>query len=134
MLQNFRGDYPVLIVRGDLTLDFTASADGLSEVAQGINYNPAGAPYLGINDASIADTYPSRIDGLVYCTGNITFANSSSRVNGAVICGGTADVGSSITINYDSNLIDIPPQAFTDDPTGQITMQIVRGSWEKVVN
>ena len=134
LFQTFRADYPVLIVRGNVVLDFTASANGLSETGRVTNFNPAGAPYLGNTDLTMTNTFPSQIDGLVYCTGNLTDQNSSSGVNGAVICGGSATFESDFFIIHDDDLLINPPEGFTQNPAGLLTMKIIRGSWRQVVD
>jgi hypothetical protein len=117
LFQNTRADYPALIVDGDLVIQYSRSASGLSESAAGVNFNPPGAPYQGVSDADTSDTYPAEMDGLVHVTGTL-FVSKPYLVRGAVIAenpGGEAmrlDTGS-MQVVYDPSLYTSPPQFYT---------------------
>jgi hypothetical protein len=117
LFQNTRADYPALIVDGDLYIKFTRAASGLSESSAGVKFTPGGAPYHGVTDADMSDTYPSEIDGLVHVTGFLTVSRPF-LVRGAVIAEGSGgdavrlDTGS-MQVVYDSTLYTSPPQFYT---------------------
>ncbi|MCZ6835164.1 MAG: hypothetical protein O7G85_05255 [Planctomycetota bacterium] len=135
LLQNSVARYPVLMVKGHLRFEYESGEGGLDESSgTNVNYNPVGAPYLGITDSDLDDSYPSQIDGLVWCTGNMTVVSESSQVNGAIICNGSFVLSSSLTINHLPELMESPPEGFTQSPQDQITMQFVRGTWRQMVD
>jgi hypothetical protein len=133
LLQPSRSDYPVLIVQGDLVLQYTTTGTPLSEAARGYNYNPPGAPYQGIADTDQADQYPSEIQGLVHVTGTLDVKHDG-LVRGAVIGESTALTDAARyeennTMVYTPSLFTNPPQGYT---TG-VKMQPQSGSWKQVV-
>ncbi|TWT41162.1 hypothetical protein RAS1_38560 [Phycisphaerae bacterium RAS1] len=129
-LEPHRADYPVLIVNGELVLDFSGSAlSVLSESSASTNFNPIGIPYAGVTDVDTGDSYPSTIQGLVYVTGNATFSTTAS-VNGTVICGGNATLSGTHTLTHDSTLYDNPPAEFRESAT----MKVTPGSWSQKVD
>ena len=101
--------YPVLIVNGDITFDFTGSAAGLKESLWGVNFNPVGAPYLGFGDTDQIDDFPSGIEGLVHCTGRFLVKNTLATIRGAIICESDARILSDLTIIHDPSLLIYPP-------------------------
>ena len=115
-------NYPALLVSGDM--DFTLSKNNLRENNLGINLNPPGTPYNGEEDSDISDTYPGRVTGIVYVSGNIT-ANTYPVFNGTVVGGGTLTLNEDMDVNYDSIFSNNPPPGFS---TGD-AMQISRRSW-----
>ena len=134
LLQPFRPDYPALVVNGNLLFQYTSTNTPLSESAQGANYNPSGAPYLGASDGDTGDQYPSEIDGLVHVTGTLN-VQSDALVRGAVVCefpGGTDAVRfeANNEIVYDPTLFTNPPQGYTT----AVPMVPQAGSWRQVVN
>ena len=132
-LHPFRADYPVLLVRGRLVLDFTASGDGLREADWTKNFNPDGAKYLAVGDVDMADVYPSLIQGFVHCTGQLTVPDRPAAVTGAVLVEADVVIDGDLTINYDAEFLTTPPVGYTQDPLDFVQMQIVRGSWRQVV-
>jgi hypothetical protein len=136
LMHNARPDYPVLIVDGNLTLQYDSSGT-LSESTQATNFNPAGVPYPypgGATNATQIDTYPSEIQGLVHCRGSVTVAGSSGRIRGALICeysgaGEAVDVSSPFEIVYDPTLYSNPPMGYQQN----LKMVIQTGSWRQVV-
>jgi hypothetical protein len=132
LMQPARPDYPVLIVDGNLDLEYDASG-GLSESANGTNYNPVGAPYQNVTDSDTADTYASEIDGLVHIKGTIIM-NMAPLFRGAIICESGAltnaiDVSGTPTVVYDPTLYSSPPMGYTKS----VTMSIQAGSYRQVV-
>jgi hypothetical protein len=130
LLVNFKSDYPVLIVNGNVSFEFTGAASGgLSESAQARNYNPAGAAYSGQTDADNSDTYPSEVVGLVHVLGNIEIKNFASRFRGTIVAHGNILVSHQPQITYLSSMA-------TDAPWGYVnyaTLNVSQGSWQRSV-
>jgi hypothetical protein len=61
LMQNYRSDYPVLIVDGDVYIRHKSADLQLSESVCAMNFNPVGAPYEGATDGDMLDEYPSEI-------------------------------------------------------------------------
>jgi hypothetical protein len=133
LLERHRADYPVLIVKGWIELNFTASAIGLSETLWNVNFNPVGADRLGFSNTTKLDIFPSKISGLVHCMGSLNVFNQPAEVDGAILCEGAAAVESGLTINHDPTLVSDPPMGYTQDPADLATMKIARGSWRQIV-
>jgi hypothetical protein len=117
LFQNTRADYPALIIDANLVIQFTRSTTGLSESTTGVNFNPPGAPYQGVADGDLSDTYPAEMDGLVHVAGSLT-VSKPFLVRGAVIAEGSGgdavrmDLGS-MQVIYDSTLYSSPPQFYS---------------------
>ena len=126
--------YPVLIVNGNLTFDFTGSANGLKEAIWGVNFNPDGARYLGSGDPDQLDDFPSGIEGLVHCTGSFVVKNTPATMRGAIICELNVSITSDLSIVHDPDLLTDPPLGYTEAPVSAVEMKIVRGSWRQVVD
>ena len=115
-----------------------SSAVILSEVDNGVNFNPAGTPYGGVDDIDITDQYPSLIKGLVYASGDVNATSSWSTIaiHGIMIVGNTLNIkpsssGGSVTdITYDRSYYDNPPPGFSSAPT----MVISPGTWRQTVD
>lgn len=110
------GNYPALLVSG--SIEFKTSSFNLDEAALGVNFNPPEAPYLGLTDNDMADTYPSEISGLVFVSGNmnlpIDFLESVFR--GVVICN-SISANSACRFHYRPLLLDYPAPGFSSgDP------------------
>jgi cytoskeletal protein CcmA (bactofilin family) len=129
LMRPHREDYPVLIVDGNLELTFDSTAVSLSEADEGVNFNPAGAPYLGVSDADKVDVYPSEIRGLVHARGAITLKNTA-RVRGTVLGESSATSDGDNQIIYNSKLYAYPPYGYTQPPI----MKIAPGSWRQIVD
>lgn len=127
-LHNYRSDYPVLIVDGDLELLYLSDKSNLSESACGTNFNPIGAPYGGATDSDMLDDYPNEIQGLVHVTGTLQF-EQTARVRGAIICEGSVICAGDNEIVHDPQLLDNPPEGYFN-----YTMQVKPGSWKQVVD
>lgn len=119
------GNYPALMVEGNFRLGHWDL--WVSEVSQGVNFNPPGTPYLGETDNLDDDNYPSSIDGLVYISGQISFTGSDSPVvNGCLVCGSVV-ADANLEANYSDVYLNYPPPGFAiGDP-----MRIQRGSWKR---
>jgi hypothetical protein len=125
LLHNYRSNYPVLIVQGNLEVNML-STTGVSELVHGVNLNPPGAPYQGTADSDQLDAYPNEVQGLVHVTGTLTM-DSGSLVRGGIICEGKLTAGAS-SIIYDATLHNDPPMGYCT-----YEMAPARGSWKRVV-
>ncbi|MBN2450025.1 MAG: hypothetical protein JXR77_06530, partial [Lentisphaeria bacterium] len=127
--QNYRSDFPVLIVQGNLVINCSSANTPLSEVANAKNYNPAGAPYEGTYDDDALDVYPNEIRGLVHVQGTLNL-QSTSRIVGAVLCNGAVTLSGVTTIVHNPALYACPPDGYTF-VSG---MQISPNSWHQTVD
>ncbi|MCA9288778.1 MAG: hypothetical protein KDA05_09355 [Phycisphaerales bacterium] len=99
----YTSGYPSLIVQGQIR--FQVSTAPLDERAGGaINFNPPGAPYLGVSDTDRLDTYPSGISGIVFATDDIIVDNNLT-VTGTLITLDSLTVRKPLTITYDPALL-----------------------------
>lgn len=126
-IQNYRSDYPALIVDGALDFMLNSASYGLRESAQTMNFNPVGSPYLGVTDSDMLDTYPNEVQGLVHVKGTLTMT-LTSRVRGVIISEGN------VTLNGTNEIVH-QPTLYSNPPMGYVTytMQIASGSWRRVV-
>jgi hypothetical protein len=128
-MQNYRSDYPVLIVDGNMEMKYQSYSGMLSEAVESTNYNPPGAPYQGQSDLDMADEYPNEVQGLIHITGFLKL-NETARVKGAIICEGSVECASQNTIIHDPTLYAIPPEGYTYVDG----MKISPGSYRQVVD
>ena len=108
-------NYPVLLVKGSIAVNTTATAlaDNLATGdlnVLSVNYNPTSTPYNGVSDTTYSTTYPSEIDGLVYVSGNLTTSNAPT-FKGIVLVGGTVTVSGTLNLTYDATSYNTPPPA-----------------------
>jgi hypothetical protein len=129
-MQNYRDDYPVLIVDGNIELRFYSNGDVLDEAAWSHNFNPPGAPYHDSTDGDQSDEYPSQIQGLVHCTRGL-FMRRTALVIGAIICEQTATFSDTPKVIHDYNLIANPPEGYTQPGS---EMVISKRGWNQVVD
>ncbi len=104
--------FPILMVREkDVTID--PGGGGLSEFWCNANFNPPGSPYDGFGeDADQADTYPSRLDGLIYGGHKLKFAGPAT-VNGAVVAAENVEITAGLTVRQDIGYYRSPPPGFS---------------------
>lgn len=130
-------NYPALMVEGDFA--FKTFDTQLSEASTGVNFNPAGTPYLAASDDTMDDTYPSLISGIVYVSNDATDDSSFTRtaVNGVWIVGNTLTAIASSSkdpiyfdLTYDSRYRDNPPPGFR----GPAQVVVSPGTWRQVVD
>ena len=127
LIENFRAEYPALIVDGDADLEFDGGDGLLSEANLGMNLNPTGAPYEGITDADTSDSYPSQLRGFVHITDDLTVTDTA-RVKGACLVNGTASIRDEVVFAHDSAIVDTPPIGY-----GDVTaFTIAPGSWQRI--
>ncbi|MGE5295344.1 MAG: hypothetical protein ACM3VT_11000 [Solirubrobacterales bacterium] len=127
--QNYRPQFPVLIVDGNLTIKCTSASTTLSEATNAKNYNPTGVPYGGVCDTDAVDTYPNEIRGLIHVSGSFVL-QQTAKIVGTVLCGGTVTCDGINTIVYDAGLYSCPPTGYTFVDG----MAISPGSWRQTVD
>ena len=134
-----RTDLPTLLIRHTTatnTQDSISPAIGtLSESALGQNLNPIGSPFNRTENATLTDSYPSRIDGLVHVifpSGNLggssVLIGNGASLRGTLLTTGIASIpASGAFLTFDEAL-------FADPPDGYFTasMQIIPGTWMPV--
>lgn len=132
-IENYRSDYPAVIIRGDAEFAHTRNGapthNHLREADHFTNYNPAGAEYLGVSDADQADEYPNEIRGLVHVIGDTNWANQG-RIRGSLLVEGDLTVNHNPEVVYNLDATT-PIWGYTDLGAGEMT--IVEGSWQRVV-
>ena len=122
-------NYPSLLVRGNMNIGLDTAS--LNEGDLGINLNPFGAPYDGVTDSMIDDTYPSRLSGLYYVEGSATFTDNTN-IHGLLVAGAQIStvLSSTLTVAYDGSFAASPPPGFYEPPT----MVVADRSWRQVVD
>ncbi|MCB9850359.1 MAG: hypothetical protein H6817_06600 [Phycisphaerales bacterium] len=119
-------NYPALMVDGDVTFGFVGG-EKFNEADLGVNLNPVGANYNGVEDSALDDTYVSKITGLVYAAGDVEFSGNSPTFDGMLVSdGGASNSGSAnITIMYGNRAYLEPPPGF-----GTGSLEPVAGTWQ----
>ena len=128
-MQNYRSDFPVLLVEGNLVIKSKSVEGPLSEATCSTNFNPAGAPYGGTSDSDTTDQYPNEIRGLVHVKGSLSL-QQTARIAGGVICEGAVTCEGANAIIYDAALYTSPPKGYTYVEK----MKVSPGSWKQVVD
>ncbi len=121
-------NYPSLLVRGNLDLNYTNAV--LAETSSNANYNPPGSPYAGLTDTDVLDSYPSLIKGLVYASGAIT-TNNTATIQGVLVAGTTMAMAGTVSLTYADTFYTNPPPGFGAATTA---MQLSAGSWKRIVD
>lgn len=124
--QPYRSDYPALISDCDVQIKLTSVLGSLSELLQGTNYNPTGAPYAGVTDSDQLDTYADEIQGLVHVKRNLSL-DATSRVRGVIICEGAVSANAAEII-YTASWGGKTPMGYHT-----YAMGISPGTWERAV-
>jgi hypothetical protein len=126
--------YPALIVGATSGLS-TANMKvahtrrGLSEAANGVNFNPAGTPHDAVGtDADLNDTLPSEIRGWMYIGDTLTFGNEPT-VRGVVLAGDDIVLDGKPIIYWDPAPIHHPPPGLE----GKLELRSREGSSTKAV-
>lgn len=134
-----RTDLPALLIRhttATSTQDNLSPAVGtLSESALGVNLNPAGTPFNSVENATLTDSYPSRISGLIHVIfpaanlgGSSVLVGSGATLRGTLLCTGNITVpASGASLTFDESLYADPPEGYY---TG--SMQLIPGTWMQV--
>jgi cytoskeletal protein CcmA (bactofilin family) len=128
LMQNYRSDFPTLLVSGNTIIKCTSATTQLSEVTLAMNFNPTGAPYNGGTDNDKKDTYPNEIQGLVHVEGSLRL-QQTARIVGAVVCNGSITCEDTNTITYTPSLSACPPRWYTYADG----MRLSPASWKQVV-
>jgi len=113
LLHNYRSDYPVLIVDGDVEMKHNSATLDLSESVCATNFNPPTAPYEGESDADQSDSYPNEVRGLVHVKDDALIAETA-RFRGTIICEGDLDFEGNSQIIYDSTIYQDPPVGYSE--------------------
>jgi len=129
LIQNYRSDFPALLVSGNLIIKNTSASTQLTESGCSTNFNPSTVPYNGASDTDKTDSYPNEIDGLVHVDGTLSL-QLTAKIVGAVICNGTVTCAGTNTIAYTSSLYTCPPKWYTY-VSG---MMLSPGSWTQLVD
>ena len=110
----------------DVTLQ--GSNTWLSEATAGVNFNPAGNPYLGATDTTLDDDYPPQFNGIIQVTGgstNTLALKANTYVNGTVIADCPVTTSSQTTLVQDPTIFANPPPGYA---TGS-ALNEVPGTW-----
>jgi hypothetical protein len=106
---------PCLLVKGNISMSFNmGSGAQLNEASETVNFNPSNSPYPwsgGTTDSDQTDSYPSRIEGLIYVSGNLTSNAQRNTAIGNTIVGGNYSVtGDNVTFtHYPTYAVYAPP-------------------------
>jgi hypothetical protein len=121
-------NYPAVLVDGPISLNIGTTA--LSESNTGTNFNPAGTPYLGVSDTDKADTYPSKLKGLIYVS-SWCDVYGAVRLEGVLVVAGDLWIPGTLEVTFSSLYRNNPPPGFerTNRP-----MVVDPGTWKPVVN
>ena len=120
-------NFPVLLVDGSFQVNTGASV--LDEDEIGVNFNPPGTRFDGVEDSDLDDTYPAVIKGLVYVSIDLTTSNDAA-FEGVVVVGNTVIGSGNVTVNYQGGFLASPPPGFTGPPR----MYTSPGTWQRVVD
>ncbi len=121
-------NYPSLMIQGSPLILIELSPSPLSEAAISTNLNPPSAPYQGVWDTDAVDSYPTRIEGLVYVSQDATL--DTSTFEGVVVVGNKITTRDSPTFNYRDTFLNNPPPGFE----GPLRMVTTPGSWKRAVD
>lgn len=114
-----RPGYPALIVDSDITI---CPDRDLSEKNLGVDFSIPGEPGNG----SIAEVYPNRIQGMIYCDGNLSLGKQCN-ILGTVIATIQCLVVDDTIINWNPSILDNPPPKFYD---GYLVP--AQGTWRQI--
>ena len=133
LFQPARPGYPVLVVLGNLELNYRSEGERLSEALLGTNFNPPDAPFLGVSNGTQTDEYPSEIQGLIYVSRRTTWRRNG-LLRGALISEGPSgmvgiDVFGHPRVMYDRQLFFDPAPWLTS----RVDMIPDRSSWKQIV-
>jgi Tfp pilus assembly protein PilX len=133
LIQPTRSDMPALLVKGEAKIHHTAGLLALQELTLGMNLNPVGAPYNGISDSDVLDSYPSEIQGLVHVTAQAAL-HQTATIRGTLISNSTGndsvDVNDFPSVLFQPGIYANPPMFYTT----RVDMPVQRGSWRQLAN
>jgi hypothetical protein len=127
-MQQLAPNYPALMVQGSFRFDMAQLLTNSRTLSEGsVNFNPPGAPYLGLTDTDSSDSYPSRIEGIVYVTGEARITDNSDFV-GTLLADRVVVQGSQVlTVMHQRYALDYPPPGFSAGPG----VRALPGSWRR---
>ena len=113
-------NFPAVLVDGCLALEFYGG-ETLEEDDRDVNYNPPGAPYLGQENLTKNDEYPSRVQGMIYASMDVYFIDDTPQIHGLIVAGNyalrnTTSGSCAVTVTYDPIYRDQPPPGFSRGP------------------
>ena len=115
-------NYPCLLVQSVTGASFGLqySNAALSESSAGVNLNPPSTPYNGTSNTTTTDSFPSLINGLIYCSGDLAASNYVT-VNGVLIVnGGLTWTAGTMSLTYSGIYAKNPPAGFYQVPVPMI--------------
>ncbi|MAT15856.1 MAG: hypothetical protein CMJ46_11380 [Planctomyces sp.] len=119
-----KSNFPCLLVKGSFSI--CANNDGLNETRDDVNYNPIGAAHSSLGeDADTVDIIPTRINGLIYVSDDLTFKNNTN-IEGVVLTGDKTDIFNTFTLTYNSIFFTHPPPGFSAPETIRILLNSVQ--------
>lgn len=125
------GDLPTLVLTTAATSSVTISGTSatLDEASVGMNLNPTGTPYEGVEDADKTDSYPSQIRGVIHIAGALSSIEIGPTVTivGTLISESSLSFATGVDIRYDPQVLQSPPAAYQ---TGTAGMDPVAGTWK----
>jgi hypothetical protein len=128
LIQSFRADYPVVLVKGDVEFHMKSTSKTLSESDQNVNYNRAGVPYGGVTDTDQSDTYPVQIEGLMHVQGTVLF-KENTKIRGTLLSTGAVTIEASPQLTHEPTLLTNPPLGYK-----KYFYPPVAGGWKRVVD
>lgn len=127
LIQNYRDDYPVLIIDGGAEIRLKSDTDRLKEDVTR-NMNPPGSPYQGQSDWDYSDDYPNEIHGLVHVKADLKI-KQTTVIRGVVICEGSVEIDDAPEIIHNSAYYASPPVGYIRVDQ----MKTSPGSWKQVM-
>lgn len=120
-----RADYPSLIVNGPVEMRLGSTLYESNKT----NFNPSSTPYEGVSDTDRSDTYPSVLKGVFHVVGSSStlLVENQTRVQGVLICDGSATVRGTGPFTADVNLMLSPPIMYR-----MRHLELETGTWQPV--
>ena len=115
-----RSDYPALIVDG---LRMTIKPDPFLPEDGKFDVSLPTEPGFG----TMAGSYPSIIEGLVYCSGELKLEKDCS-IQGMAMAGGVLTLNDDAQIQYDPALRSNPPKCFSESH-----LSVTDGTWRQII-
>ena len=129
LMENYRADYPVLIVDGDVIIEHRLLGLRLRESRWNTNFNPPGTPYRGHSDSDKSDSYPNVVRGLVHVTGDLDM-RKSAFIYGMVIVEGAVTIHGACGIIHRPSIVETPPVGYTSATGDKVRVE----SWSRSID